>query len=419
MYKIAVCGCGVVGSGVCDALIHQREKLSRRFAQDVGLAYVLDIRDLKGTPYEEYKTDSLETILSDPEVQVVTITIGGLDLAADYCFKALEAGKHVVTSNKAVVAAHGPELEKLAFSKRRRFMYEASVGGGIPIIRPLNICLYANDITEIQGILNGTTNYMLTGMFRRHASFDEMLARAQRKGYAEADPTADVDGYDAARKIAILSSIAYGGFVDYREVPCRGIRKVLLCDHELADKAGFTIKLIAGSRFEDGCVYISVEPKLVPRGHLLSDVNSVYNAILTKGCYTGDTLFYGQGAGKEATASAVVGDIIELLGTPSTVTLPEFVNKKATVAPDNRPARYYLRFTSLRPIRAGSLIDLFGDDTLCLYSKVEKDPWEDIDVDVTGAVITPAFTPEELAEKVPGLNPLGATLRLTLKVLDD
>ena len=418
MYKIAVCGCGVVGSGVCDALIYQREKLSRRYAQDVGLAYVLDIKDLTGTPYEPYKTDSLDKILSDPEVQVVTITIGGLDLAAEYCFRSLEAGKHVVTSNKAVVAAHGPELEKLAFSKHRRFMYEASVGGGIPIIRPLNICLYANDITEIQGILNGTTNYMLTGMFRRHASFDEMLARAQRKGYAEADPTADVDGYDAARKIAILSSIAYGGFVDYRKVPCMGIRKVTLIDHELAYKAGFTIKLIAGSRFEDGKVYISVEPKLVPKGHLLSDVNSVYNAILTRGNYTGDTLFYGQGAGKEATASAVVGDIIELLSAPTSASLPDFVNKEAVVAPDERPARHYLRFTSLRPVPAGDLIDLFGDDTLCLYANVEKDPWEDIDVDVTGGVITPPFTPEELAAKLPGLNPLGATLKLTLKVLE-
>lgn len=418
MYKIAVCGCGVVGSGVCDALIYQKEKLSRRFAREVGLAYVLDIRDLTGTPYEPYKVDSLDTILADPEVEVVTITIGGLDLAADYCFRALESGRHVVTSNKAVVAAHGPALEKLAFSKGRRFMYEASVGGGIPIIRPLNICLFANDITEIQGILNGTTNYMLTGMYRRHASFDEMLARAQKKGYAEADPTADVDGYDAARKIAILSSIAYGAFVDYRDVPCMGIRKVALCDHELADKAGFTIKLIAGSRFEDGKVYISVEPKLVRRGHLLSDVNSVYNAILTKGNYTGDSLFYGQGAGKEATASAVVGDIVELLGAPRTFSLPDFVDRKAVVANDDRPTRYYLRFTSFRQPSAGTLIDLFGEDTLCLYSKVERDPWDEINPESTAAVITPAYQPEELPEKLESLAALGAKLKLTLKVLD-
>ena len=325
MFSVAIMGHGVVGSGVCDALLAQNEKLSRRFGRRIALSYVLDIRDLSGTRYAPYKTESLSVILRDPEVEVVTITIGGLDLAADYCFKALEAGKHVVTSNKAVVASHGCALEKLAFEKGRRFMYEASVGGGIPIIRPLNICLFANNILEIQGILNGTTNYMLTGMFRRHASFDEMLARAQRKGYAEADPTADVDGYDAARKIAILSSIAYGAFVDYRNIPCSGIRNIAYCDHELADKAGFTIKLLAGSRFEDGIIYISVEPKLVPKGHLFSDVNSVYNAILTKGSYTGDTLFYGQGAGKEATASAVVGDIIELISTPRSYSLPEFV----------------------------------------------------------------------------------------------
>jgi homoserine dehydrogenase len=418
MYKIAVCGCGVVGSGVCDALIYQKEKLSRRAAREVGLAYVLDIRDLTGTPYAEYKAESLDSILADPEVEVVVITIGGLDLAADYCFRALKAGRHVVTSNKAVVAAYGPELEKLAFSKDRRFMYEASVGGGIPIIRPLNICLFANDITEIQGILNGTTNYMLTGMYRRHASFDEMLARAQKKGYAEADPSADVDGYDAARKIAILSSIAYGAFVDYRDVPCMGIRNVALVDHELADKAGFTLKLIAGSRFEDGKVYISVEPKLVRKGHLLSDVNSVYNAILTKGNFTGDSLFYGQGAGKEATASAVVGDIVELLGTPRLPSLPEFVDKKAVVAPDDRPTRYYLRFRSFRQLSAGTLIDIFGEDTLCLYSKDERDPWEEINLESTGGVITPAYLPEELPEKIEALAALGAKLKLTLKVLD-
>ncbi|MBO7407214.1 MAG: homoserine dehydrogenase [Clostridia bacterium] len=418
MYKIAVCGCGVVGSGVCDALLDQHEKLSRRFNRKVALAYVLDIKDLTGTRYAPYKVSDLDTILNDRETEVVVITIGGLDLAADYCFRALRAGKHVVTSNKAVVAAYGPELEKLAFSKERRFMYEASVGGGIPIIRPLNICLYANDITEIQGILNGTTNYMLTGMFKRHASFDEMLARAQRKGYAEADPTADVDGFDAARKIAILSSIAYGGFVDYRNVPCRGIREVAFIDHELADKAGFAVKLIAGSRFEDGKVYISVEPKLVRRGHLLSDVNSVYNAILTKGSYTGDTLFYGQGAGKEATASAVVGDIIELLGAPKAFALPDFAVKNATVLPDDRPCRYYIRMKSLKQPAAGALIDIFGDDTLCLFSKLERDPWEEGDPSTVSAVITPPFTAAELEEHVRGLDALGARVRMTMKVLD-
>ncbi len=418
MYKIAVCGCGVVGSGVCDALMDQKEKLSRRFAREVGLAYVLDIKDLSGTRYGQYKTDDLETILSDPEVETVVITIGGLDLAAEYCFRSLRAKKHVVTSNKAVVAAHGPELERLAFENRRRFMYEASVGGGIPIIRPLNICLFANDITEIQGILNGTTNYMLTGMFRRHASFDEMLARAQRKGYAEADPTADVDGYDAARKIAILSSIAYGGFVDYREVPCTGIRKVALVDHELADKAGFALKLIAGSRFENGKVYISVEPKLVRRGHLLSDVDSVYNAVLTKGSYTGDTLFYGQGAGKEATASAVVGDIIELLGAPEKFSLPDFALKNAEVAKDETPVRYYVRLASPSQPAAGALLDLFGEDTLCLFTKREQDPWEEKIQECVSAVITPPFTPGELDEKLGGLDGICARAKLVLKVLD-
>lgn len=344
MIKIAVCGCGVVGSGVADVMIEQKDKLSARFGVEVGLGYILDIKDLSGTPYEKYVVRDLDIILQDPEVRIVSITIGGLDLAASYCRRALTAGKHVVTSNKEVVAAVGVELEKLAFEHHVRFLYEASAGGGIPIIRPLNMCLYANDIYEIQGILNGTTNYMLTGMFRDKMSFDAILKDAQQKGFAEANPSADVDGFDAARKIAILSSIAYGAFVDYRDVPCTGIRNVTYADHEMAAKAGYVIKLIAGSRFEDGKVQISVEPKLVPQTNILAAVSSVYNAVLTKGSYTGDSLFYGQGAGKLATASAVVGDIIDILGRPETPVLPRFADKNASVVKEDKGLyRFYVR----------------------------------------------------------------------------
>ncbi len=345
MFKVAVCGCGVVGSGVADILLEQHEKLSARYNTEVALGYILDIRDLAGTPYAPYMVKDVETILADEDVRLFSVTIGGLDFAYQLCRRALEAGRHVVTSNKEVVAAYGRELEQLAFDHQVRFLYEASAGGGIPVIRPLNICIYANEINEIQGILNGTTNYMLTGMYRDKMSFDAILKDAQQKGFAEANPSADVDGYDAARKIAILSSIAYGAWVDYNEVACTGIRDVVYADHELAAASGYAIKLIAGSRMQGGQVQVSVEPKLVPRSNMLASVNSVYNAVLTKGSYTGDTLFYGQGAGKLATASAVLGDIIEILGRPTTDALPTFVTNNASVIKEDTAAyRFYVRF---------------------------------------------------------------------------
>ena len=345
MFKVAVCGCGVVGSGVADILIEQKDKLSARFNTEVCLGYILDIRDFTGTPYAPYMAKDVDTILADPDVKLFSVTIGGLDFAYQLCRKALEAGRHVVTSNKEVVAAYGRALEQMAYDHNVRFLYEASAGGGIPVIRPLNICIYANDLHEIQGILNGTTNYMLTGMYRDKMSFDAILKDAQAKGFAEANPSADVDGYDAARKIAILSSIAYGAWVDYKDVACTGIRDVIYADHELAASAGYAIKLIAGSKLQGDGVQVSVEPKLVPRANMLASVNSVYNAVLTKGSYTGDTLFYGQGAGAGATASAVLGDLIEILGRPTVDSVPAFVTKQASVVKEDHAAyRFFVRF---------------------------------------------------------------------------
>lgn len=344
MFNIAILGCGVVGSGVADILFDKQEELSKRFSTEVRLTKILDIKNMEGTPYAPYLVTDPADVFEDKTISLVVVTIGGLDLAADRCFAAIKAGKHVVTSNKAVVAAYGCELTKLAYENNVRFLYEASVGGGIPIIRPLNICLAANDIYEIQGILNGTTNYMLTGMYRDKMSFDDILKDAQAKGYAEADPTADVDGYDAARKIAILSSIAYNGFVDYEDVKCTGIRNVTYADHELAASGGYVIKLIAGSKITNNGVIVSVEPKLVSKNHMLSAVNSVYNAILVRGSYTGDSVFYGQGAGKLATASAIMGDIIEILEAPERQNLPGFVYKKAIIAKNiTEKERFYVR----------------------------------------------------------------------------
>lgn len=347
MFNIAILGCGVVGSGVADILFDKQEELSKRFNQEVKLSKILDIKNMDGTPYAPYLVTEPADVFEDDSIKLVVVTIGGLDLAADRCFAALKAGKHVVTSNKAVVAAYGRELTKLAYENNVRFLYEASVGGGIPIIRPMNICLSANDIYEIQGILNGTTNYMLTGMYKDKMSFDDILKDAQAKGYAEADPTADVDGFDAARKIAILSSIAYNGFVDFEDVKCIGIRDVIYADHELAATGGYAIKLIAGSKNTEKGVRISVEPKLVDKSRMLAAVNSVYNAILVRGSYTGDSLFYGQGAGKLATASAILGDIIEILEAPDRQNLPAFVYNTAVIIKDSDDKeRFYVRLKS-------------------------------------------------------------------------
>lgn len=347
MFHIAILGCGVVGSGVADILFEKQEEIGRRFKEEVKLTKILDIKNMDGTPYAPYLVSEQEEVFEDASIRLLVVTIGGLDFAADMCRKALRAGKHVVTSNKAVVAAYGRELTVLAYENNVRFLYEASAGGGIPIIRPLNLCLSANDIYEIEGILNGTTNYMLTGMYKDKMSFEDILKDAQAKGYAEADPSADVDGYDAARKIAILSSIAYHAFVDYQNVKCTGIRDVVYADHELAASGGYVIKLIAGSKKTEEGIRVSVEPKLVSKNHILSAVNSVYNAVLVRGSYTGDSLFYGQGAGKFATASAILGDIIEILEAPQRQALPGFVFQEADIVKESaEKEQFYVRVES-------------------------------------------------------------------------
>lgn len=347
-FNVAVMGCGVVGSGVCDILLEQTNKLSKRFDRNVKLGKILDIRDFTGTPYAPYATKDASDVLENDSIDLVVVTIGGLDFAADMCKKSLLAGKHVVTSNKAVVAACGQELTKIAFEKNVRFLYEASCGGGIPIIRPLNICLAANDMTEIAGILNGTTNYILTRMENAGISFEEALKEAQAKGYAEQDPTADVDGFDAARKIAILSSIAYDKWIDFEDVSCKGIRDITVRDMEFASSLKAKIKLIGRSQLAaDGSVSVSVAPMMLSSENMLSGVSSVYNSIMTKGSYTDYTMFYGQGAGKLATASAVMGDVIEVLGGNNVPTLPGFATDSAVISPDNETTKRYLRISGL------------------------------------------------------------------------
>ncbi|MBE7034771.1 MAG: homoserine dehydrogenase [Ruminococcaceae bacterium] len=313
MIKIAILGFGVVGSGVYEIIRKNEKNITKKTGgQQVDIKYILDLRDFPDHEEQGLFTKSYDDILHDPEVSIVVEVMGGLTPAYEYSKAALAAGKNVITSNKELVAEHGTELMALAKEQNVNYLFEASVGGGIPIIRPLNQCLAANEIEEIYGILNGTTNYILTKMVTEGADFAGALSEAQRLGYAERNPEADVEGYDACRKIAILASLATGKYVNWRFVPTEGITKITRSDVAFAEKFDAVIKLIGFAKIaEDGMVNIRVCPMVISKTHQLSDVNDVFNAILVKGDSIGDVMFYGRGAGKLPTASAVVADIID------------------------------------------------------------------------------------------------------------
>lgn len=312
MIKVAILGYGVVGSGVYEIIRKNAKSIKRKAGQEIDIKYILDIRDFEDHEESHLFTKDFNDILNDDEVSVVIEVMGGTNPAYDFSKAALLAGKHVVTSNKELVATHGTELLNIAKEHNINYLFEASVGGGIPIIRPLNQCLAANEIEEIYGILNGTTNYILTKMIKEGAGFAEALKEAQEKGYAERNPSADVDGIDACRKIAILASLASGKFVDSHKILTEGISKLEKVDAKYAEKMNCVIKLIGYAKLEeDGRVFTRVCPMLIPDDHQLSDVNGVFNAILVHGDSIGDVMFYGRGAGKLPTASAVVADVID------------------------------------------------------------------------------------------------------------
>ncbi len=312
MVEVAVLGFGVVGSGVCELITGRADGQTKPADALLSLRYILELRAVEGD-FAPFAVQDFSVIEQDPAVQIVVETIGGCGVALDFTERALRAGKSVVTSNKEVVAQHGARLMALAREHGAIYLFEASVGGGIPILRPLNQCLAANEISEICGILNGTTNYMFTRMNEAGLSFEEALSEAKEKGYAEQDPTADVEGHDSCRKIAILSSIAFGFHVLPASVPTRGMVSVQPEDVQAAAAIGRKIKLIGRSfRTEDGKVCAFVEPQLVLRDHPLSGVEDVFNAIMVQGSATGDVMFYGKGAGKLPTASAVVADLIAI-----------------------------------------------------------------------------------------------------------
>lgn len=312
MVNVAIMGHGVVGSGVAEILINHKSRISEKVKQDVNVKYILDLRDFDGIAYSDKFIKDFELIANDPEVKVVAEVMGGVNPAYDFVKRCLMSGKSVVTSNKELVAAKGAELIKIAQENNASFLFEASVGGGIPVLRPISNCLAANEISEISGILNGTTNYILNKMIVDNMDFDTALKLAQEKGYAEKDPTADIEGHDACRKICILAALSFGKHIYPEQVKTEGITSITLDDVENADTFGYVIKLIGNAkRLENGKITASVRPRLVSRGNMLSGVNGVFNAIMVTGDKTGDVLFYGKGAGKEATASAVVADIMD------------------------------------------------------------------------------------------------------------
>ncbi len=413
MKHIAVLGHGIVGSGVVELLRKNKDGISNRAKDTIEVKYILDLREFPELPYADKFVKDFSVIENDPEVKIVVECIGGMHPAYEYVRRCLEAGKSVVTSNKELVAEKGHELLALAQARNLNFLFEASVGGGIPIIRPLSQCMAANEVLEIAGILNGTTNFILTKMIYEHMNFDDALALAQSLGYAERDPSADVDGHDACRKICILASLAFGRHVYPSQVSTEGIRTITLDDVYYADKWGGSVKLIGLAKpLEGGRVEMCVAPMFVPRSNQLWRVDDVYNGILACGNATEDVLFYGRGAGKMPTASAVVADIIDCV--------KHFTARKYLYWEEGFPGmvadigeqqtRMYLRVS-------GMSADELASEVERVYGECERIEREDTTDEA--AFITPTMSYAEQRTKKQQLEWCGAKILGFLRVLSD
>lgn len=393
MVNIAVLGYGTVGSGVVEVINTNHESINKRAGKEVRIKYVLDLRDFPGDPVQEVLVHDYEVIINDPEVDIVVEVMGGIEPAYTFVKRALLAGKSVCTSNKALVAKHGRELMDIAKERSINFLFEASCGGGIPIIRVLNASLTADEIDEVTGILNGTTNYMLYKMSTEGCAFDDVLKEAQAKGYAEADPTADVEGHDACRKIAILSSLAYGRYFDFEEIYTEGITKITPEDMEYAGQLGMTIKLLATSKkINNDSYYAMVAPFLVGKNSPLYSVNDVFNAVFVHGNMLGDSMYYGSGAGKLPTASAVVGDIIDEAKHLNKTIFTNWTSTPAKVMDmDDVEGRFFVRVKEGTEARVK---ELFGDVKAV---RLEQLPGE-------SAFITSSMKQGEFREKIRNLE---------------
>ncbi len=362
MIKIAVLGYGTVGSGVVEVIQTNQELINKRVGEELDIKYVLDLRDFPGTPAEHLIVHDFEQIVNDEEVKIVVEVMGGTGVAYDFTKRSLLAGKSVVTSNKALVAKHGAELLAIAKEKNINYLYEASVGGGIPIIRPLTSSLTGDEILEITGIVNGTTNFMMTKMYNENANYGTVLKEAQDLGYAERDPSADVEGHDACRKIAILSSIISGKLVDFEEIFTEGITKITTIDIKYAKAMNKKIKLLASCKREGDKLCAIVAPCLVSPEHPLYSVDDVFNAIFVKGNMLGDSMFYGSGAGKLPTASAVVGDVVEAAKNPGRSMMSTWsAEKLELIGKSETKKRFFVRVNAKKEELLSKVQEVFGE----------------------------------------------------------
>ena len=412
MAKIAVLGYGVVGSGTVEVFYKNRENLEKKAGEPLDIKYILDLRDFPDSPYADKFTKDFNVILNDPEVTVVTEVIGGINPSYDFVKSSLMAGKSVVTSNKELVAKKGAELLTIAREKNVNFFFEASVGGGIPIIKPIHACLEANEIKEIAGILNGTTNFILTKMFRDGMAFDEALKIAQELGYAERNPAADVEGVDACRKICILASLSFGRHVYPENVHTEGITKVTPEDVDYMDSYNAKIKLIGCARREDNNeISIGVFPAVIKDESQLSGVSDVFNAILVRGDATGDVVFYGKGAGKLPTASAVVSDIVSAVKhTTTSRSLDWADSEQSFIRPfEQFTCGNYIRFLAKNPEDTKAAVKKVFGDVEYLTSKKKADN--------ELAFVTGVMTEKAALEALNGLSE-GAEVLGRLRVLD-
>jgi homoserine dehydrogenase len=405
MINIAIFGYGTIGSGVVEVLGTNGESIKKRAGDRINVKYVLDLREFPGDPIMEKLVHDVNIILEDPEVKIVVEVMGGVEPAYTFVKKALLKGKSVITSNKELVAKHGAELLDIAKERNLNFLFEASVGGGIPIIRPLNQSLTADEIVEITGILNGTTNYILTKMGEEGLDFETALKNAQSMGYAERNPAADVEGFDSCRKIAILSSLAFGMQVDFEDIYTEGITHITDTDIKYAKSIGAKIKLFASSiREDDEKVYAMVAPVMIKANHPLFSVNDVFNGIFVRGNVIGDVMFYGSGAGKLPTASAVVADIVDAA---------KHLGKNIWTIWSSRK----LQLTDINLVRHKFFIRISGNDAGLrkkardLFGEIEEVSSDSIN-EGEYAFITPMLMEQELKDKKEKLPEIANVIRV-------
>ena len=373
MMYAAIMGYGTIGSGVAEILENCRERIARSAGQEIVLKYVLDLREFPDSPVADRIVHDFQQIEEDEQVTLVVETMGGLEPAYPFVKACLNAGKHVVTSNKALVAAHGTELLQIARDKKVNFFFEASVGGGIPIIRTLYRCLAGEGIQEITGILNGTTNYILTKMDREGASFEDALKEAQDLGYAERNPEADVEGYDTCRKIAILTAMMTGREVDYEDIYTEGITRITDMDFRYAKKMGMSVKLLGISRIRNGEVYARVAPVMIGKEHPLYAVSGVYNGILVKSDMLGTSMYYGSGAGKLPTASAVVAGLIEAAQNAQTnIPLGWGEERQTIAASKSGESCYFIRIAGNTDEKAARIKEAFGEVQIFVLENMDE-----------------------------------------------